>query len=109
MSHSNFHSLRRDNVIRPSLQIDGPNILPEASHQREWDGMFDNCIGDEKGEFPNLHQIGQQESVFGSKRDWIEHIGFDAQPGASNGESSRVQVPNASIWLEHEALKGCEP
>jgi hypothetical protein len=71
--------------------------------------MFDNCTGDPQGEFPNLDQIRQQESVLSSECDWIKHTGFDVQPRASNGEPGRVQVSNATVWLKHVALKGYEP
>ena len=28
---------------------------------------------------------------------------------ASNGESCRVEVPNAAVWLQHVVLEGDEP
>jgi hypothetical protein len=71
--------------------------------------MFHNCIGYEQGKFSSLHQISQQESVLGSERDWIKHILCSVQPSNSNCESSRVQVSNAGICLQHEVLKGCKP
>jgi hypothetical protein len=71
--------------------------------------MFDDCIGNEEGELPTLHQIGQQESILSSERDRIKHTSLDVRSPASNGESSRVQVSNATVWLKHVVLKGAEP
>jgi hypothetical protein len=68
--------------------------------------MFNDCIGNEQGEFSILYQIGQQKSVLGSERERIEHTSLNVRYFASNGESGRVQVPNATVGLQHVALKG---
>jgi hypothetical protein len=53
--------------------------------------------------------MGQQESVFGSKSSGIEYSSLNVYSLASNGESCRVEVPDATVWLQHVALKAQEP
>jgi hypothetical protein len=71
--------------------------------------VFHNCVWNEKGQLPGLHQTGEQKSVLGSEGGRVEDVGLDVRPTASNGESSRIQVSNAGIRLQHEGLKGCKP
>jgi hypothetical protein len=68
--------------------------------------MFDDCIGNEQRELASLHEIGQQESVFGSERGRIKYTRLNVRARAPNGKSSGVQVSNATVWLKHVPLKG---
>jgi len=71
--------------------------------------MFDDCIGNEQRELASLHKIGQQESVLGSECGRIEYARVNVRPRASDSKSSGVQVSNATVWLKHVLLKGCQP
>jgi|ERR1019366_2618333 hypothetical protein len=51
----------------------------------------------------------QQKSVFSSKGGGIEYSSLNVHSFASNGESCRVEVPDATVWLQHIALEGDEP
>ena len=71
--------------------------------------MFNDCPRHEQGKLPVLHQFGQQERVLGSESGRIEDTGFDVRSLASYGESSRVQIANATVRLQHVFLKRQEP
>jgi len=71
--------------------------------------MFDNRVGNKQREFPRLHQIGQQKSVFSPESGRIKHSGLDVCPSATNGKPCCVQVTNAPVRLKHVFLKRDQP
>jgi hypothetical protein len=71
--------------------------------------MFDDCTRNKQRELASLHKVGQQESVLGSEGDRIKYTRLDVHPRPSNGKSSGVQIPNATVWLKHVVLQAREP
>jgi hypothetical protein len=71
--------------------------------------VLDGGIGNKNWKLAGLHKIGQQQSVFPPLRDRIKQTFLRLHSASSNGESGRVQVPNATVWLEHLFLKSSKP
>ena len=71
--------------------------------------MLHDGIGNKKGEFAGLHQIGEQKRIFSPERGWIKNALLYVYSGTANSESGSVQVAYATVGLEHVILDGLQP
>jgi hypothetical protein len=99
VSDPNADSLRSDKAVGSCFQIGGTNILPETGQQRHGNIMLDDGIRNKYRKLAAPHQIGQQQSVFTANRARIKEARVHIDSGASKGETSRIQIPNAAIGL----------
>src|SRR5258708_3964954 len=100
MGNSNAHSPGSNHVVGTRLEKGGLRILPDASEQRERDGVLNDRRAGKEREILAQDQVGQQEGVFGAQRGRLKEVLIDVQPAASGGKTCGVEVPDVPINLE---------
>jgi hypothetical protein len=71
--------------------------------------VLNRGLGNKQRKLATLHEICQQQGVFGPECGRVKQTVLNIHAASSNGKSRSVQVSNAPVRLEHVTLKSSKP